>query len=104
MKMLILCVTVSSTTWTNETLTKAMTTHITNEVTHYKGECYSWDVVNEALSDSGGYRDSPFYETIGEYYIPIAFSTAAEADPDVKLYYNDYVSSFHSDLLSRPSR
>lgn len=81
---------ISSDTWTNETLTSAMTTHITNEVTHYKGQCYAWDVVNEALSDSGGYRDSAFYTTIGEYYIPIAFAAAAAADPDAKLYYNDY--------------
>lgn len=81
---------ISSDTWTNDTLTTAMTTHITNEVTHYKGQCYAWDVVNEALSDSGGYRDSPFYTTIGEYYIPIAFAAAAAADPDAKLYYNDY--------------
>ncbi|CAN8096389.1 unnamed protein product [Discula destructiva] len=81
---------ISSTTWTNETLTAAMTTHITNEVTHYKGQCYAWDVVNEALSDSSGYRDSPFYTTVGEYYIPMAFAAAAAADPDAKLYYNDY--------------
>lgn len=68
-----------------------MTTHITNEVTHYKGQCYAWDVVNEGLSDSTGYRDSIFYETIGEYYIPLAFAAAGAADPDAKLYYNEYV-------------
>ena len=81
---------VSSGTWTNETLIAVMEAHITSEVTHYKGQCYSWDVVNEALDDSAAYRDNVFYENIGEYYIPIAFAAAAAADPDAKLYYNDY--------------
>lgn len=91
---------ISSGSWTNDTLTEAMTTHITNEVTHYKGECYAWDVVNEALSDSTGYRDNVFYETIGEYYIPIAFAAAAAADPDAKLYYNDYSIEFTGTKLT----
>ncbi|KAK0103814.1 hypothetical protein ONS95_005813 [Cadophora gregata] len=80
----------TSGTWTNETLIAALKNHIANEVTHFKGQCYAWDVVNEAFNEDGTYRTSIFYNTIGAEYIPIAFATAAEYDPDVKLYYNDY--------------
>ncbi|KAH9828201.1 putative endo-1,4-beta-xylanase [Teratosphaeria destructans] len=76
----------------NDTLIEILENHIMNEVSHYRGQCYSWDVVNEAISDNGdgSYRSNVFYETIGEAYIPIAFAAAAAADPDAKLYYNDY--------------
>lgn len=64
--------------------------HIASEVTHYKGKCYCWDVVNEALNDDGTYRSDVFYNTLGEDYIPLAFQLARKYDADVKLYYNDY--------------
>ncbi|KAI1360987.1 family 10 glycosyl hydrolase [Xylaria arbuscula] len=81
---------VSSGTWTVDTLTSVIETHISNVVGHYAGQCYSWDVVNEALADDATYRSNVFYNTLGTDYFGIAFAAAAEADPDAKLYYNDY--------------
>ncbi|KAG6367031.1 hypothetical protein INS49_001213 [Diaporthe citri] len=81
---------VSSGTWTNSTLAAAIQAHIASEVGHYKGKCYAWDVVNEALNDDGTYRTSVFYNTMGTSYLPVAFAAAAAADPAAKLYYNDY--------------
>ncbi|KAF2710340.1 carbohydrate-binding module family 1 protein [Pleomassaria siparia CBS 279.74] len=74
----------------NATLISILKNHITEEVTHFKGQCLHWDVANEALNEDGTYRSNVFYDTIGPAYLPIAFATAALADPDAKLYYNDY--------------
>jgi endo-1,4-beta-xylanase len=69
----------------------AMLAHIKGVMQHYKGKVAAWDVVNEAVSIEGtSYRDCPFYNYLGEGYIDEAFKAAKEADPDVKLYYNDY--------------
>ncbi|PKS08680.1 hypothetical protein jhhlp_004733 [Lomentospora prolificans] len=64
--------------------------HITNVMNHYKGQCYSWDVVNEALEDDGTFRQSPMFRAMGEDFIAFSFKVAEEVDPSVKLYYNDF--------------
>jgi endo-1,4-beta-xylanase len=64
--------------------------HVNNIVTHFAGKVNSWDVVNEALQDGGGYRNSVFYQNTGADYIEQAFISARAADANVDLYYNDY--------------
>lgn len=75
---------------TPEVLKQRMKDHIYTVVGRYKGRIHGWDVVNEAIEDDGSYRKSPFYEILGEEYIPLAFQYAHEADPDAELYINDY--------------
>lgn len=65
--------------------------YVTAVVTHFKGKVEAWDVVNEAISDSGGtFRNSHFYKVLGSDFFRVAFDAARAADPDVELLYNDY--------------
>ncbi|MBN2805599.1 MAG: endo-1,4-beta-xylanase [Prolixibacteraceae bacterium] len=73
-----------------EVLTERLKTHIHTLVGRYKGRVHGWDVVNEAINEDGSYRESLFYQILGEDYIRLAFQFAREADPDAQLYYNDY--------------
>ena len=73
-----------------ELLKERMKQHITTVMTRYKGRIKGWDVVNEAILEDGSWRPSPFWQILGEEFIPWAFQCAHEADPDCELYYNDY--------------
>jgi endo-1,4-beta-xylanase len=81
---------VANGTWTRDTLAAVIVAHITNVMTHYRGLCYAWDVVNEALNDNGTFRNSVFFRTMGTDFIPLSFAAAARADPSARLYYNDF--------------
>jgi endo-1,4-beta-xylanase len=73
-----------------EVLTERMKTHISTVVGRYKGKVHGWDVVNECIEDDGSWRNSKFYQILGEDFVKLAFQFAAEADPNAELYYNDY--------------
>lgn len=74
----------------NKTMISIMKNHIFKLAGRYKDVCTRWDVVNEALNEDGTYRSSPFYDTIGEAFLPIAFKYAKQASPKSELFYNDY--------------
>lgn len=75
---------------TPDVLKERMKNYITTVMGRYRGKIKGWDVVNEAILDDGSYRQSPFYEILGEEYIPLAFQFAHEADPEAELYLNDF--------------
>ncbi|CAE6455137.1 unnamed protein product [Rhizoctonia solani] len=72
------------------TLTSIIQNHISNVAGRYKGQFYAWDVVNEMFNEDGTWRPSPFYDTLGPSYIPIALRAARAADPKAKLYLNEF--------------
>jgi endo-1,4-beta-xylanase len=77
--------------FTRDQVIDIMREHIQTFVGRYRGTVLAWDVVNEAIDDSSGQlRNSFWLQRIGPEYISLAFQFAREADPQAKLYYNDY--------------
>eukprot|EP00026_Physarum_polycephalum_P011847 Phypoly_transcript_12093.p1 GENE.Phypoly_transcript_12093~~Phypoly_transcript_12093.p1 ORF type:complete len:380 (+),score=100.63 Phypoly_transcript_12093:3-1142(+) len=71
--------------------------HINTTMNHFKGKLYAWDVVNEALSDNiknasdstQWFKPNLWFNAIPNY-VDLAFQYARAADPNTKLFYNEY--------------
>ena len=69
-------------TFSRAELVAILRDHIHTVVRHYRGRVAAWDVVNEAVDDSGTrLRDNLWLRGIGPDYIEMAFRFAHEADP-----------------------
>jgi endo-1,4-beta-xylanase len=72
----------------------ALRDHVVGVVRHYRNDGPApvpvWDVVNEALTDNGLLRDTLWSRALGPGYLADAFRWAHAADPDARLFYNDF--------------
>ena len=90
--------------YTRQQLLDIVKGHIDGVAGGLKGKIREWDVVNEVLDDNQSVvRDNPeafnlrasvWKAAIGDDFIEQAFSMAREADPDARLYINDYGVEF----------
>jgi endo-1,4-beta-xylanase len=69
--------------------------HIVGTLALTRGRIRDWDVVNEVIADpdllpNQDLRDSLWQKALGVRFLDIAFRTAREADPGLRLVINDY--------------
>ncbi|MDY7085149.1 MAG: endo-1,4-beta-xylanase [Actinomycetota bacterium] len=85
----------NTTTLSDAEVKAVLKRHIFNQMRHFKGDIWQWDVVNEAFDDNGQPRQTIWYKAWGGTgYIADAFRWAREADPKALLFYNDYNLEF----------
>jgi endo-1,4-beta-xylanase len=77
-------------------LSRLLHQHIDRVMSHYAGQVFAWDVVNEALDENGRVRTSIWYDapgigfsSQGAKYIEQVFRWAHQADPRALLFYNE---------------
>jgi endo-1,4-beta-xylanase len=82
--------------FSTEQLSRLLEEHIRRVMTHYAGQVFAWDVINEALAEKGKPRDSLWYHQPGigfsqegTRFIEQVFRWAHEADPEAQLFYNE---------------
>lgn len=72
---------------------EVLETHVHTTAKHFRGRIGAWDVGNEFISGfnhDARLEENVFYRALGEKFIDIAFHVAHDADPNARLYLNDY--------------
>jgi endo-1,4-beta-xylanase len=82
-------------------LSQLLHDHIDRVMKRYAGQVFAWDVVNEAMDETGRMRNSIWYNQPGigfagqgTAYLEQVFRWAREADPHALLFYNEAEGEF----------
>jgi endo-1,4-beta-xylanase len=84
---------VTNGTISNDQLRALLHKHVTDEVTHFRGKIWQWDVANEFFADSTPSQMNPndfWVSHLGTGILEDVFRWARSADPHAILCYNDY--------------
>ena len=79
----------------HDELVETLRSYIETVCTHFKGRVDAWDVLNEIVSEEGGYRDKGWVhafggEEYGDEIVKTVFRFAQQYAPDTELYYNEF--------------
>lgn len=79
----------------HDELVETLRSYIETVCTHFAGKVDAWDVINEIISEEGGYRDKGWVKAFGgpEYgdeIVKTVFRFAEKYAPNTELYYNEF--------------
>jgi endo-1,4-beta-xylanase len=87
--------------FTPQQLSQLLHDHIDRVMKRYAGQVFAWDVVNEAMDETGKMRNSIWYNQPGigfagqgTAYLEQVFRWARSADPHALLFYNEAEGEF----------
>ncbi|QKW08361.1 endo-1,4-beta-xylanase [Streptomyces sp. NA04227] len=76
--------------FSDERIGELLREHVQDEAGRYKGAIYAWDVVNEPLTGKGTLKPGTLLDALGPDYIADSLRWAHQADPDARLYLNEF--------------
>ena len=83
-------------TMSRDELFNSIESYIQTVCTHFLGKVDAWDVINEIVSEEGGYRDLGWVHALGadpavvDEFVKHVFRCAEKYAPDTELYYNEF--------------
>ena len=83
-------------TMSKDEIFNSIESYIRTVCTHFLGMVDAWDVINEIVSEDGGYRDLGWVHALGadpavvDEFVKHVFRCAEKYAPDTELYYNEF--------------